>query len=194
MLYIIKMGISSSNIVFDCDKLKLRFGDNIYTFQKDIGHGAFGLIASFRNDENESNEIVVKIMANKVNMVETKSLNIVCNSCCVRSTMLHDGYIQVMDRMDGDLVNYITSHDELDSRMISGILQSIHHQLTCIDRLCGVYTDIKCANILYKEHHDEKLLEIHLGDMRYQGRVAFECVRTEEETRIHISLSIHTTA
>ena len=70
-----------------------------------------------------------------------------------------------MDWMDGDLCHYIRNHTtRLDSHLIAGIIQSIRHQLTCIDRVCGVYTDLKCTNVLYKLHPKEGLLEVHLGD------------------------------
>jgi hypothetical protein len=155
---------SSARVYNTLDQLTLRFNDLFYTFKAELGHGMAGKLLLFTRDGN-GDELVVKIMFQPADIEERQSLGVTCTKCCVRSTILHGGYVEVMDRMDGDLCHYIRNRTTgLDRRLIAGILQSIRHQLTCIDRVGGVYTDIKCANILYKLHPKESLLEVHLGD------------------------------
>lgn len=71
-------------------------------------------------------------------------MKLVCDDCCVRSTLLHEGYVEIMEGMDGALKPYVREQDP-GLGEIAKILEMGHHQLACIDRSGGVYTDLKCA-------------------------------------------------
>lgn len=139
----------------------LKYNDIHYTYNNKLGVGANGIVFSFTNPTDQDG-VVVKLMTSAVNINRRTSMQIVCNTCCVRSTVLHDGYVEVMDRMDGDLAEYIQKYNPgLDE--IAQILQMVRNQLACIDRACGAYTDIKCENVLYRLR--DNVLQVHLGDI-----------------------------
>jgi hypothetical protein len=64
--------------------------------------------------------------------------------------------------MDGDLKQYLKT-TKPSIKAIAGILVVVRNQLQCIDRAAGIYTDIKCENVLYRKSGN--VLEVHLGDI-----------------------------
>lgn len=142
----------------------LRYQNKTYVFDKTIGEGANGVVCTFSVPDDETKDtVVVKLMDVPAQADQRQKLQIVCNKCCVRSTLLHNGQVEVIDRMDGDLLGYIRETADITLKKIAGILSVVRNQLECIDLSCGVYTDIKCENVLYR--HSNGLLEVHLGDI-----------------------------
>ncbi len=102
------------------------------------------------------------------NSETSKHIGISCTTCCVNVTFIHDGQIQILEQMDGTLTEYIKKNRQtitVDQLMV--ILQCVRDQMECILMNKGVYTDIKCDNVLYKTRadNDPPVLEIHLGDL-----------------------------
>lgn len=141
----------------------LLFREKIYKFEKLIGTGSYGYVCKFVATSDANDDVVVKFMTAPSSSEKRMGMGIVCQKCCVRSTLLHGGYVEVMDTMDGDLAHYL-ENTVVSLNTIAGILFVVRKQLTCIDHSGGAYLDIKCANVLYRKSRNG-LLEIHLGDL-----------------------------
>jgi hypothetical protein len=140
----------------------LFFNGKTYKFKTKVGSGSNGAAYVFSVSDKPKDSVVVKLMNRKASAATRTSTGIVCRQCCVRSTLLHNGTVEVMDHMDGDLRHYLKT-TKPSIKAIAGILMVVRNQLECIDRAAGIYTDIKCENVLYRKSGN--MLEVHLGDI-----------------------------
>jgi len=143
--------------------IHLQYNGHSYRYKKQLGRGANAVVFGFTEQNNPDDLIVVKLMTTPVDMSRRDRMNIVCKKCCVRATLLHDGYVEILDRMDGDLGYYVRTYNP-GLMEIARIMEIVRHQLSCMDRLSAIYTDIKCENILYKRVNSS-VIQVHFGDI-----------------------------
>ena len=141
--------------------LKLRFDGQNYEYIERIGYGVTSILLLFQQNETKA-ELAVKFMTTKLHPRKRNEFQIACLQCGIRSVLLHDGHVEVMEKMDGNLVQYLQNTPVLTTEMIAEILQGVRYQLTHINH--GVYTDIKCTNVLFKIHPSLRL-KVHVGEI-----------------------------
>lgn len=169
--------------------IKLHYDQQEYEYGGCVGKGQNGSVHSFVRNKDPYG-IVAKVMAKRIDL-GARDHTAVCTSCCVRSTVLHGGHVEIMERMDGDLSAYMRDvNPALDE--IAQILAMVRDQLTCIDAQGSAYMDLKCDNVLYRLQND--VLQIHLGDLDSLSQKPLQNGQFDSSFNVHCSTNttVHT--
>lgn len=147
-------------------KILITKDGRIFKFNKTLGHGSYGVVSSFHNDElnqdialkitNDVREYnsVNELVKTGCNILESKSLN-------------HQGreYYIVMKKMDGDLKSIIDTIQLIyNNKQKLSLIYKLLEALICLKKVGFCYTDLKAANILYVKT-DKSTYDIRLGDL-----------------------------
>ena len=159
------------------EKVGLLFGGQDYKFKEILSSGAFGFVAAFNSQG--SADVVVKIMlepqsAAKAKLgdkaIPTLDRTLTCTTCFMRTVPIHGGMAQVMERMDGNLDEYIIKmlrgrkpYSDVDDTLVA-IGMIVYDQLDTLRVRGHRYLDMKLENVLYKTMKNGTT-QFHIGDL-----------------------------
>ena len=152
----------------DLDKVKFVEGNLVYkklVLQKIkfISEGTYGKVYLFGNNDKM---IAIKTYKHDdddelglIDMLQEKKIS--CNVVNSRVLKIPKGYISIMDIMSGSLKDM---EGKLTTKEIFTTIRNVAVNLRCLTRKKLSYTDLKCANILFKCENKKKLKTV-IGDI-----------------------------
>ena len=151
----------------DGDIIRLNYGDKPLNTIKFLNEGTYGKVYMYSNRKTKIAVKTYKTLDDEeigiIDMLNSK--NISCNT--INSKIIKVGgifnssYISVMDIMSGGLDKM---NGKLSNTEIFNVIKDIAKHLECLNRAGLSYTDLKCANILFK-CKNSRVIKTVVGDL-----------------------------
>ena len=145
-----------------------------YLYNGNLGHGTYGRIMLYNEENNPENKIALKIEKSFVkteeNIGEYLSNHPECNTIRVRyltsyNDTANNYNLYILDKLNGDLFNFIDTYinEGKYNEWFTDVVEEVRKQIICLYKGNYYYTDLKLGNVLYCDSNG--VISIHLGDL-----------------------------